>query len=445
MTKLDTDTKPPVEPAIEERATILRLVFRAGDPCLPPQIWRIPRGGLSIGREVEPGLRVNDDSRLSRHHATVFPEEAGTLGIVDKQSKNGTWINGQREQQAKLRLGDVVSVGDSSLVVAHEPTSNTPSATPSLIGDSAAMRAVRALIEKLGPARTTVLLTGETGCGKEVAARAIHAASGLTGEFVAVNCAAVPDSLFEAQFFGHRAGAFTGAAAHDGFFRAAHGGTLFLDEVGELPLPQQAKLLRAIQERAVVPLGTVRPLPCNVRIVAATNRNLAQAVELGTFRADLLARLFESQVMLPAVRDRREDILELFGRGFDGERPPMSHALAEALLLHHWPYNVRELLATARELATEGSNGGLDVAAFRRRVASLNTSGPSSKPTAPQAKAELPPLSVLELSRVLAKNGGSVARVAREVGRSRRQIYRWIEKHGIDIDLFRRSDEADRE
>jgi two-component system response regulator GlrR len=117
----------------------------------------------------------------------------------------------------------------------------------------------------------TVILVAESGCGKELAERALHEASALRGEFVAVNCAAIPEILFESQLFGNRAGAFTGAVAHDGFFRAANGGTLFLDEIGDLPLTLQPKLLRAIQERAVVPLGTTRPIPCAVRIVAATN------------------------------------------------------------------------------------------------------------------------------------------------------------------------------
>jgi DNA-binding NtrC family response regulator len=308
------------------------------------------------------------------------------------------------------------------------------------MGDSAAMRLAREAIGRLGPSRSTVLLMAETGCGKEVAARALHAASGLRGEFVAVNCAAVPENLFEAQFFGHRAGAFTGAAAHDGFFRAAIGGTLFLDEIGELPLAQQPKLLRAIQERAVVPLGGMRPIPCDVRIVAATNRNLAHEVEQGTFRADLLARLFESQIRLPTLRERREDILELFFQDSRGKPPPMTHPLAEALLVHDWPYNVRELLAAARELAEEAV---LDLPAFQRRLGGLELTPAKARTELSPTRPEFPPLDLLELSRILAKNGGSVARVAREVGRSRRQIYRWIEKYGIDVRLFRHSDERE--
>lgn len=445
MTSFDTDTKPRSQPLEEEDGAILRLVFSAGDVLSPPPLWRVPRTGLVVGREVERGLCLQGDTRVSRHHATVFMEVAGALRIVDQGSKNGTWINGQRQAEGTLRPGDVLSLGDSSLVVGLEQRGGAGSPISALVGDSAVMQRVRAAIEKLAPTGTTVLLTGETGCGKELAARAIHEASGASGAFVAVNCAAVPENLFEAQFFGHRAGAFTGASAHEGFFRAAHHGTLFLDEVGELPLAQQAKLLRAIQERAVIPLGATRPVSCDVRFISATNRNLAQAVEAGSFRADLLARLFESQVHLPPVRERPEDILELFVHGFEGKVPPLSHALAEALLLHQWPYNVREVIAAARALAAEaGGSDRLDVAAFRRRLSDQDGAAPIRPRTSTPPRLDIEPLDSLELSRVLAKNGGSVARVAREVGRSRRQIYRWIEKHGIDVNLFRRTDESER-
>jgi transcriptional regulator with PAS, ATPase and Fis domain len=445
MTSFDTDTKRPSQPAAAQRGGTLRLVFSAGEVFIPAPIWRVPRAGLAIGREVERGLRLQGDTRLSRHHATISLDGESTLRIVDQGSKNGTWVNGQRQSEAALRLGDIVSIGDSSLVVGADPLEEPGPSIPTLVGDSAAMHRVRAAIRKLGPTSTTVLLTGETGCGKELAARAIHDESGASGAFIAVNCAAIPDNLFESQFFGHRAGAFTGAAAHEGFFRAAHRGTLFLDEIGELPPPQQAKLLRAIQERAVIPLGSTRAVACDVRFVSATNRNLVEAVESGAFRADLLARLFEGRLHLPPVRERPEDILELFAHGFDSALPPMPHALAEELLLHPWPYNVREVIATARALAAESQGAPrLDVETFRRRLVELERSGPARQKPSSSPRSGGQPLDPLELSRVLAKNAGSVAQVAREVGRSRRQIYRWIQKHGIDVNLFRRTEEADR-
>ena len=301
------------------------------------------------------------------------------------------------------------------------------------------MRRVRATVEALGPVGLTALLVAESGSGKEMVARALHGASGAPGAFIAVNCAAVPENLFESQFFGHKVGAFTGAVAHSGFFREANEGTLFLDEIGDLPLALQPKLLRAIQERAVTPLGAARPISVQVRIIAATNRDLTQAVARGAFRGDLLARLFEAHVTLPPLRERREDVLPLFLLGF-GRKVAMTHALAHALLLHQWPFNVRELFATARQLSLGWTPGKpLDVQAFEERLSAMATPGARREDVvAPIAvRSEPRSLDREELTRHLTDYRGNVAEVARATGRSRRQVYRWIEKFEIEVDKFR--------
>jgi transcriptional regulator with PAS, ATPase and Fis domain len=396
---------------------------------------------LPIGRQVTGGLRL-DDGHISGHHATVRRTDAAGLFIVDNASKNGTFVNGVRVERSELKVGDVVSVGDTCLVVATEPDDvEADEPVEGLVGDSAGMRRIRALVRKLGPSAVTALLVGESGCGKEVVANALHRASGARGEFVPVNCAAVPESLFESQFFGHRAGAFTGAAASSGFFRAAAHGTLFLDEVGELPLSQQPKLLRAIQERAIVPLGETRAVPCPVRIIAATNRDLDRAVQAGTFRGDLLARLFETKIILPPLRDRREDVLSLFSLPFGGP-PVMTYVLAEALLLHSWPFNVREALAIAREmLAGRVPGEPHDVEAFHARLQASPSSPAPAKPDEAKTKARSVPAAPTPdapaLAALLKKKAGNVADVARELGRSRRQVYRWIQKYRLAVDAYR--------
>jgi DNA-binding NtrC family response regulator len=386
---------------------------------------------------VEAGVRL-DDPRVSAHHATAASSKTGALSIADAGSKNGTFVNGVRIERSTLELGDVISVGDTCLVVAEEPSEPSADASYNLLGDSAEIRRIRERVGALGPSELTVLLLGESGCGKEVVARALHAASGRSGDFVAVNCAAVPENLFESQFFGHKAGAFTGAVAHVGYFQAAAQGTLFLDEVGELPISQQPKLLRAIQERAIVPLGTTRPIASPVRIVAATNRDLAGAVSRGEFRADLFARLFETRVHLPPLRERREDVLELFTHAF-GSQTSLSHAVAEALLLHRWPFNVRELFAAAREAALHWAPGTrLDAPDLRARFRSQPPELASDATTDAAARGEPPrTLESDELRTLLGKHRGNVAEVARAVGRSRRQVYRWLQKYGLDVDSFR--------
>lgn len=238
-----------------------------------------------------------------------------------------------------------------------------------LIGESPPLQTVRQLIEKLARSQAPVQIRGESGCGKELAARLIHQKSARRdGPFVAVNCGAIPENLMESEFFGHRKGAFTGAVAdHDGFFQAASGGTLFLDEVGELPLSMQVKLLRAIQEKRVRRIGTTAEEPVDVRIISATHRHLADEVKSGAFRQDLYYRLNVIELRMPALRELREDIPRLAGailerQSGSGRALRLSVAAEAALADYHFPGNVRELeniLERALALAS-GSEIGVD-------------------------------------------------------------------------------------
>ena len=221
-----------------------------------------------------------------------------------------------------------------------------------VIGRSEPFKAALGKALQVAPTDATVLLQGETGSGKEVFARAVHDASARAAKpLVAVNCAAIPRELVESEFFGHVKGAFTGASAHrDGRFLRADGGTIFLDEIGELPLDVQAKLLRVLQEGEVEPVGGSEPIRVDVRIIAATNRNLADAVARGQFREDLYYRLNVFPIEIPPLRARSEDILllaELFAARaadrFGRPRKPLSRTHAERLLSYPWPGNVREL------------------------------------------------------------------------------------------------------
>ena len=234
---------------------------------------------------------------------------------------------------------------------------------PELLGASPAMQQVRAMIEKLARSQAPVYISGESGSGKEVAARLIHARSARSaGPFVPVNCGAIPENLMESEFFGYRKGAFTGADSdRDGFFQAAHGGTLFLDEVADLPLPMQVKLLRAIQEKKVRKVGQVSEEPVDLRILCATHRNLRECVESGTFRQDLYYRLNVIELRMPPLRERSEDIEALAGRILKRlagpEHPLLSAQALVGLMAYAFPGNVRELeniLERATALCAEG-------------------------------------------------------------------------------------------
>ncbi len=221
-----------------------------------------------------------------------------------------------------------------------------------LVGSSSPMRQIVEIIRLVGPRRSTVLITGETGSGKEVAARAIHAASNRAGaRMVAVNCAALPDNLLEAELFGHTKGAFTGAVnARVGLFEQAHRGTIFLDEIGEMPLQLQSKLLRVLQEREVPRIGSSEPIPVDVRVIAASNTNLLEAVAARRFREDLYYRLKVVTLRMPPLRERAGDIPELAEHFLlklaDQEatgRKHISRAAMETLMRYSWPGNVRQL------------------------------------------------------------------------------------------------------
>jgi len=258
-----------------------------------------------------------------------------------------------------------------------------------MVGRSPAMQAVFSVIEKVSPSRTTVLITGESGTGKELVARAVHARSPRSAApFVPVNCGAIPEGLIETELFGHAKGAFTGAqGAKIGLFQAAQGGTLFLDEIGELPLALQVKLLRAIQERSIRPVGENADLEVDVRLVAATNRDLSADVRAGRFREDLYYRLNVVQIPVPPLRERREDVLPLaehflkrFAAEHDRPVPRLSAQAMRRLDEYPFPGNVRELenlIERAVALST-GDEVTMDAlpAVLRRNGPSLSLEGP---------------------------------------------------------------------
>jgi DNA-binding NtrC family response regulator len=427
-----------------DAATLVPLHSPARGISRDPAIVLRP-GRFPIGREVDPAQGiVLDDGRASRTHATVHVASRGKVRICDEDSRNGTRVNGERVEEAWLEDGDVLRLADTHFLYRVEPAELEESQVEGLLGRAPAIRQLRATVRRVAGHEITVLLTGESGSGKEVVARAVHALSGRRGSFVAVNCAAIPEQLAESQLFGHVAGSFTGARGdHEGFFRAADGGTIFLDEVGELPQAQQPKLLRALENRSAVPVGATEAVHFDVRIVAATNRDLAGAVSLGSFRGDLYARLSEFTVALPPLRDRKEDVLLLLDHAYGPGMPPLDPDLVEALLRHRWPFNVRELRAVASELKVRGEGkSSLPPELVEHRLGAVEReeppdggSGSRTRPSLSGA-AKAPPTRE-EFERILAQCKGNVRAIARETGRSRMQVYRWVEQYGLDLARYR--------
>jgi two-component system, NtrC family, response regulator AtoC len=309
-----------------------------------------------------------------------------------------------------------------------------------LIGESASMQAIYRLIDAVSQNKSTVLLSGESGTGKELVARTIHQRGVLhDAPFVAINCAGLSETLLDSQLFGHRRGAFTGAVAdHDGVFRAATGGTLLLDEVAEVPLGLQAKFLRAIQEREVTPLGSSRPVPVDVRLIAATNRDLEAEVRDGRFRADLFYRLNVVHIDLPPLRARRDDIPQLvqhflarYSEQYEvGAKRLAPDALA-ALVAFDWPGNIRQLQnAIERAFALSAA----DVVTLDDLPPALRGASAPAPPSAVPVTASIPRLADAERSLVeaaLRKAGGNKNEAARLLGIDRQRLYRKIEKYGL--------------
>ena len=294
-----------------------------------------------------------DDGTTSRHHATI---EVDVLGhrVVDAGSKNGTFVDGIRVQDAYLPTqGATLKLGGNTLryqpgeeqveiELARDPRFGQ------MIGQAASMREIFAILERVAPTDMTVLIEGESGTGKELVADAVHQHSKRArGAFVVFDCSAVAPNLIESELFGHVKGAFTGAtSSRAGAFERASGGTLFLDELGELPLDLQPKLLRALEQRTVTPVGGDRPVKVDTRIVAATNRNLHKEVETGGFRQDLYYRLAVIRLVLPPLRRRPEDVpllVQHFLGELDASGVQVGYDTILKLQRHRWPGNVREL------------------------------------------------------------------------------------------------------
>ncbi|MEE8626503.1 MULTISPECIES: sigma-54-dependent transcriptional regulator [Methylobacterium] len=311
-----------------------------------------------------------------------------------------------------------------------------PAAAPGLIGTSEAMRRVQKAVGLAADSDTTVLLQGETGTGKEVAARALHAhGRRSTGPFVPVNCAAIPADLLESELFGHLRGAFTGATQdRAGAFREASGGTLFLDEIGDMPPAMQAKILRALQERVVTPVGG-RAVPVAVRVVAATHRDLPRLVAEGGFRQDLFYRLNVVPIALPPLRERLADILPLaehFLALAGAGTTRLSPEAAAALMRHPWPGNVRELrnvIERAALLARGPVIGAGDLGLGGSVPEDIEAALPAwlgdDLPTA------VARLEEAMISRALRASGGNRARAAKALGIQRQLLYAKIERHGL--------------
>ncbi len=407
-----------------------------------------PDTGAAIGVQGAPvivgtgsacDLRLTDDL-VSRRHVELFSEPS-CVRVVDLGSRNGTFFGGARVREMQLTQSAVVTLGGTSLSVRLRSEPFEVALCPrsrfgDAVGHSTAMRRVFALLERAATNQVTVLLEGDSGSGKDILATSLHQESARReGPFVVLDCGAIPRELVESELFGHERGAFTGASsARIGAFEQADGGTLFLDEIGELPLELQPKLLRVLESRSFRRVGSNRVVSVDVRLVAATNRRLREAVRLREFREDLFYRLAVVHVRVPSLAERREDVGPLAERflrratGDDAARVPPD--LLRLLVAYDWPGNVRELRNVVERFAT-----------FERADPALLFQEGAARPGGAVELAALADLPYHEAKRrllegfnrtilgdALARAGGSIPRAAELLGLPRQSVYRMLKE-----------------
>ena len=401
----------------------------------------LTRGSARIGTAPSNDLRLTDPT-VSRLHLEL-EVRASSVRVVDAGSTNGTYSSGVQIHDATFRGGATLEIGETKLriEVGDSPIHvrvSTKDHFGELIGGSVEMRRLFATMERCADSELTLLLQGETGTGKEIAARSIHEASSRrNGPFVTIDCGAIAENLMESELFGHTRGSFTGAIGERrGLLEQANGGTVFLDEIGEMPLGLQPKLLRALEAREVRPVGGNTPRKLDVRVIAATHRSLARAVNEGAFREDLYYRLAVVVLELPSLRGRREDITLLAERfyaraGGKGELPPQLRA---SLLARSWPGNVRELRNFMERAACLG-------------VPSPGAPAPATSSVEGRVSIDLAYKEAREswmeqfdrayVTELLARNGGNVTHAAQRAGLHRRTLQRVMANLGL------RSDDGD--
>ena len=421
---------------------------------------------IHIGAMADNDIVIDDDT-ASRYHCKIIQTDGAYL-IRDEESTNGTFVNRVHIREAYLQPGNTVTVGKTELRfhTLDEQVEIQPSTQESfgdIVGKSVRIRELFGILEKIAPTGVTVIIEGETGTGKEVVAKTIHAHSSRRDKpFIVIDCGAVPESLIESELFGHEKGSFTGAImSRQGLFEMAQGGTIFLDELGELGLDLQPKLLRALEQREIRRVGSNKSVKIDVRVVAATNRNLEEEVKAGRFREDLYYRLSVVRLILPPLRDRKEDIPLLikhflhdahYNKDANGKAKikGVNRDAVDAMVAYSWPGNVRELVNVVEracsfaehdyihpeDLPENISGMGLiqrratpeDITSERTMLASADTEKGFK-----EAKEEW--LSNFEkdyIAALLKKNNHNISHAAREADIDRKYFRKLMKKYELD-------------
>jgi len=406
---------------------------------LPPDIvvtdLKLPSlSGTDLQRKIKELLPRTEIAIMTGHGSIESAVEAMRQGAYDYIEKP---FRVERLRQLLQRMAEKVRLVTENQFLRERV--NTDSQQDGITGTSAKIQDVLRMISRLKDTRTPVLITGESGTGKELVARAMHFRGPLGPmPFIAVDCGALVPTLMESELFGHEKGAFTGALkAKAGLFQAANGGTIFLDEIGELPLEMQAKLLRVLQEKEVRPVGSNEKASVDVRVIAATNRDLEASYRAGTFRKDLYFRLNVVTVHLPSLRERRSDIPQLvhcfLDRYAPGENTQVTPGAMKSFLQYDWPGNVRELENCIARAVALGDHQNIDVADLPPAIRGAEDSGMTREDAASLSTNALADLERMTILRVFEQAGGDKALAGRMLGISRATLYRKLKQYNIPL------------
>jgi DNA-binding NtrC family response regulator len=424
--------------ALEPSVQRYHLVMIRGPE--PGKTYELKAAETRVGKGLDNDI-VIPDATVSRSHFVVVHAGDGYL-LRDLGSTNGTFLEETQIREAFLKPGARIRAGE--VLLRFQPLAEVVDDRPSdqthygdLLSTSAKTRQIFALLERIAPTDATVLLLGETGTGKSAMARAIHQSSARSsGPFVIIDCGAISKSLIESELFGHERGAFTGATqTRRGAMEVCRGGTLFIDELDDLPLEVQPKLLRALEEREIYRVGSHAPIKLDLRIVAASKKDLRVEVAEGRFREDLYFRLSVVIVPLPPLRERREDIPLLVDHflGRQGTFDELQPEVRDRLSTHTWPGNIRELRNVIERASYMGDLEHLDPTVVHESSNDAST-GPLADYTRPFKEAKEALINRFEreyIRALLLRSKGNMARAAREAGIDRKYLYMLLKKYGL--------------
>ncbi len=390
--------------------------------------------GTDLLRKTKELLPRTEIAIMTGHGSIETAVEAMRQGAYDYIEKP---FRVERLRQLLQRMAEKVRLVTENQFLRERV--NTETQFEGIVGTSAKIQDVIRMISRLKETRTPVLITGESGTGKELVAHAIHYRGPLAAmPFIAVDCGSLVPTLMESELFGHEKGSFTGALkTKAGLFQAANGGTIFLDEIGELPLELQAKLLRVLQEKEVRPVGSNSKIPVDVRVIAATNRDLETSYREGLFRKDLYFRLNVVAINAPSLRERRSDIPQLahcfLDRYAPGEGIQITPAAMKSFLQYDWPGNVRELENCIARAVALGDHHLIDASDLPPALSELHDKGSEGGDSTAVSTTALADLERMTILRVFEKAGGDKALTGRMLGISRATLYRKLKQYNIPL------------